>query len=229
MGRLCSMLAALVAYLCVGTILTQAIGLGYLWSAGKLDRDKLFQMLAVVHGVELPEKQEEQRVKDEPFAGPQPSFEDFERMRKTRARYLELKTEALTKGLHQLQFNREQYTQDLGRYERIRQDFNRELARLNRDAQSEGVAAVRLIWENIKPKLAKEQIMQMVDQGELDDVVVILSQMPIGKRAKIVSVFTTDRELAVMDELMRKIRQGEPEINAIDETLQKTAPNQQPE
>jgi len=229
MGRLISMFAALIAYLCVGTIVTQSIGVGYLWWAGKLDRDKVFQMLAVVHDVDLEAIQEAKRVKEDPEAMPQPSFEEFERTRKIRARYIELKSEALAKGLQQLRFNREEYTQDIDRYERLRQDFKKELARLSNDAQSEGFAAVRLIWENIKPKLAKEQIMQMVEQGELEDVVVILSQMPIGKRAKIVSAFTTDQEIATMDEIMRKIRQGEPEITVIDDTLEKTAPNKKPE
>ncbi len=226
MRRLAGMLTALVTCLCVGTILAQAIGFGYLWGTGQIDQNKLLRMLAIAQDVDLTAlEQAQQKVKEIPDAPAEPSFEEFERSRNVKARYLELKQDALTKGLDQLRFAREQYSEEKDRYERVKNDFKAELAKMSGGAKSEGIAAVRLIWENIKPKLAKEQIMQMVEQDEIEDVVVILSDMPIGKRAKIVSTFTSDKEVAVMDEIMRLIRQGAPEITLIDDTLDKTGTN----
>ena len=85
-------------------------------------------------------------------------------------------------------------------------------------ALSTGRENVRTIWENIKPKQAKEQIMEMIDKQEMNEVVTIFVAMPIAKRAKIVSEFKTAEELQKLDEIMRLIRQGVPEVNLIDKT-----------
>ncbi len=76
-----------------------------------------------------------------------------------------------------------------------------------------------MIWENIKPKQAKEQILKMLDNQEMNEVVTILSGMPIGKRAKIVGEFKTPEETEKLDEILRLIRCGVPEVNLIDKTL----------
>lgn len=226
MRRLGGILLALVAYLSIGSMLSLAGGAGYFWANGKLDRDKLVEMLAIVQDVNLQSLEPaRQKVKEDPDSKGESSFEDYERSRKIKTRYLELKSEALAKGLDQLRFAREEYSLDKSRYELVKNDFMTELEKMSGGAKSEGIAAVRMIWENIKPKLAKEQIMQMIEEDEIEDVVVILSDMPISKRAKIVSAFTTEQEFAVMDEIMRLIRQGAPEITLIDETLDETEHN----
>ena len=53
---------------------------------------------------------------------------------------------------------------------------------------------MQLIWENIKPKQAKEQILQMIDSNEQDAVVAILTKMSISKQAKIIGEFKTPEE-----------------------------------
>jgi hypothetical protein len=217
---------ALAAYLCVGTMFSLLIGAGYLWTSGKMNADKAFEMLALLHDVELhPKADAEKNAQSAAGASPQPSFEDLLRRSKVESRQLELKLQAVTQGLKQLRFVRDEFTQDKERYERIKKDFQAELAKMRGGAKAEGFANVRLIWQNIQPKLAKEQIMQMIEQDEIEDVVVILSDMPIRTRAKIVSAFTTDEEVAAMDEIMRLIREGSPEITAIENTLNQTQQN----
>ena len=58
----------------------------------------------------------------------------------------------------------------------------------------------------------------MIDKQEMNEVVTILVAMPIAKRAKIVSEFKTPDELQKLDEMLRLIRQGVPEVNLIDKT-----------
>ena len=60
--------------------------------------------------------------------------------------------------------------------------------------------------------------MEMIDKQEMNEVVTILVAMPIAKRAKIVSEFKTAEELQKLDEMLRLIRQGVPEVNLIDKT-----------
>ena len=65
-----------------------------------------------------------------------------------------------------------------------------------------------LIWENIKPKLAKELILKMIDADEKEEVVGIFASMPIPKQAKIVSEFKTEDEQKKLDDILRRIREG---------------------
>lgn len=225
MRRIFGITTALAVYLCVGTMLSLLIGAGYLWTSGKLNPDKALEMLALLHDVELRPANAAKETKSASGAAARPSFEDQLRRSKVESRQLELKLQAVTQGLEQLRFARDEFTQDKERYERIKKDFQTELAKMGGGAKAEGFANVRLIWENIQPKLAKEQIMQMIEQDEIEDVVVILSDMPIRTRAKIVSTFTTDEEVAVMDEIMRLTREGSPEITAIEKALERTQQN----
>ena len=57
-----------------------------------------------------------------------------------------------------------------------------------------------------------------IDPGEIEDVVVILTEMPRSKQARIVGQFTDPEEAEAMDEVLRLIRQGEPKISLIDRT-----------
>ncbi|HMO83718.1 MAG TPA: hypothetical protein PKC18_02235, partial [Lacipirellulaceae bacterium] len=43
----------LVAYLCVGTVISATVGYGYLRHTGRLDDDVMFRMVALVQGVDL--------------------------------------------------------------------------------------------------------------------------------------------------------------------------------
>jgi hypothetical protein len=206
----------LFAYACVATILAQALGAAYMWRTGKLSRDKLFQMLAIVHDVPLSDGSD-RRSSDEDSRS-QSSFDEIEQQRAVRARLLELKQQFLDKGLEQVRFERLQLSEDKTRHQRIKMAFEEKLAALRDRTLIDGYSNVRLIWENILPKQATQQIMKMIEADEIEDVVVILSDMPISKRAKIVKAFTSPEQIEAMDEILRLIRKGAPQSTLIDET-----------
>jgi hypothetical protein len=211
-------LLALIGYLCVGTVVSAALGGGYLWYSGKLDDEKVFRVLAMLHNVDLnPEKTSAQRDKQGDALGTM-SYEDIEEARKVKSRVLELKMQSLGKGLSQVAFERDELTKDKERYVLLRASFEQRLKELEAETEAKGYANVRLIWENIAPKKAKEQILKMVEAGEMADVVHILSEMPIGKRAKIVSQFSTQEESEVLDQLLRMIREGGAVSSLVHET-----------
>lgn len=125
---------------------------------------------------------------------------------------------ALKTSMERVQYAQKVLTEDKDRYERLKTAFEEQLGALRDGAKSTGRENVRLIWENIKPKLAKEQILQMLEANEINEVVAILSAVPIARRAKIISEFKTPAETAKVDEILRLIRQGVPETNLIDKT-----------
>lgn len=218
MGRLLGMIAALVAYLSVATVLAAASGLVYLRASGKLDAQKLAHVVALLQGLEIPDKQPEKQAEEKALDSEQPSYDDREKTRQLHSRALEMRELALKSGLERIRFEQRVLTEEKDRYERLKVAFEEQLAALRDGAKSSGRENIRLIWENIKPKLAKEQILEMLEANEINEVVAILSAVPIAKRAKIVSEFKTPDETGKLDEILRLIRQGVPETNLIDKT-----------
>ena len=110
-------------------------------------------------------------------------------------------------------------TMDLDQIKRLQTGFNNRLDTLQEQLTLEGIAQQRQIWSKIEPTLAKEQIMNMVDADEIDDVVVLLTDMPVSTQAKIISEFQLDnpKERDAMDEILRKIRKGLPAVTLIED------------
>jgi hypothetical protein len=95
-------------------------------------------------------------------------------------------------------------------------NFDAKLAALNGDAMSAGVDEVRRTLETVKPKQAKQFIVEMLDRKEIDDVVTLLSGMADAKRAKIIGEFKTPGDLDKISEVLRRIREGEPSSSLSD-------------
>jgi len=220
-------LISLFGYLCVAMVVSASAGGVYLWTSGKLNAGKVFKMLAVVHDVEVDTEKADDKKEKQENALKTLSYEDIEDARKVKSRVLELKMQSLGKGLSQVAFEREALTKDKERYLLLRTSFEQRLMELQAETETKGYANVRLIWENVAPKKAKEQILKMVEAEEMEDVVHILSEMPIGKRAKIVSQFSTPEETEVMDKLLRMIRQGGAVSSLVHETQNDSQNDQQ--
>jgi hypothetical protein len=219
MGKLIGMLVTLATYFCVATILAATVSLGYLRLQGTVTDDKVQKILAVLRGEELESANSEKPLDKQDADPEQPSYEDREQSRDLRARNLELREQALNSRLDLVRSEQRTLAIDRDRHERLKTAFKDQLASLRDVTLSSGRENVRLIWENIKPKQAKEQILQMLTAGEINEVVAILSAMPIDKRAKIVSEFKTADDATKLDEILRLIREGVPEANLIDKTL----------
>jgi hypothetical protein len=218
MGRILGMIAALIAYLSVATVLAAGAGFVYLRANGKLDEQKLARIVALLQGLEVTEKTPEKTEETKDQDSEQPSYDEREKARQLHSRQLEMRELALKSGLERIRFEQRVLTEEKDRYERLKLAFEEQLAALRDGARSSGRENIRLIWENIKPKLAKSQILEMLQAQEINEVVAILSAVPIAKRAKIISEFKTPEEEAKLDEILRLIRQGVPETNLIDKT-----------
>ena len=218
MGKLLGGVGALVSYCCVASIITLVGGAAYLRSSGQLSDEKMAQVLAAAQGVSLAAPHVEPAKQEEDKSTEQPSFDEREHARELIGRQLEMREQALKTGVERIRFEQRELTEEKERYLRLKTAFDEQLASLRDGALLNGRENVRLIWEHIKPKQAKEQIMQMLEDQEITEVVSILSTMPIAKRAKIVAEFKTPEEAAKLGEILRLIRQGVPEVNLIDKT-----------
>ncbi len=224
MRRILSLLATLILCLCVGTTLTAAGGVAWGWMQGYWDRDRVTRAVAALHGVELASA----AAPTEASAGAGPAH-DLEALKARARRDVELREQAVQAGISQLRFLQEKLDADRTRYDQLWAGFQSQLQSLREGAIAAGRNNVREIWENIRPKQAKDQIIEMLKEEKgIDEVVSILTQMPIDRRAKIVGEFKTEEEKEKMTEILRLIRDGLPDVKMIDDAaakLQEAKPN----
>ena len=65
--------------------------------------------------------------------------------------------------------------------------------------------------QTLEPEQAKLFLMEMLDKQETEDVVILMATMDERKRAGIIEAFQTPDEIAKIAEVLRLIRQGQPE------------------
>ena len=219
--RLIGGLGALVVYFCVATVLAQTTLTVYLASTWGIDRSRLVQMLAIAQGVDLFALKEEAKNDDDIIAPEQVSFEQILEQRAKNVHHLQLREQALRDGLSQLSFEQRKLIEEKKRYKQLRQVFEEQLLAQQEGAVADGRDEVRRILESAKPKQSKELLVQMLQNDETDAVVRMLVGMPDVKRAKILSEFKTPNELVQLGEVLKRIREGYPNVSLPEDTSQK--------
>ncbi len=207
MGRLFSFVGGCLMYLCIGTILSVFVFFSVAWVKGYLNSEKVAGVIAVLRGDISPATAK----KDDATSEPQPktlSFEELDQRRTTFTRHLELREQAVQNAIDQLTGERERLLKEKKSFEMLVSDYRKQIKDADAGRAKKGYEDVRLIWENIKPKLAKELILKMIDADEKQEVVGIFASMPIPKQAKIVSEFKSEDEQKKLDEILRMIREG---------------------
>jgi hypothetical protein len=221
MGRLLGILSTLFVFLCVGTVIALAIIMGYAATHGYLDKEKLLRIADVARGIEFAAPPLEQANK-QAESPDQPSFDDIERHRGIKARNLELREAAVQNGMDRIRFEQKKLEDQVSRYDLLRKAFNDKVLDVDKaKAIKEGQDKIRSIWENMKPKQVKDQILQMIDGGEMTEVVSILSSVATNKQSKIIAEFKTDDEIKKLDEILRLIRHGVPDVLPIDDARER--------
>lgn len=215
-GRMIGVVAALIAAICVATVAAEALLLGFLYSRGRLDVPTVLRVVAAANGIEMLATRPVEG--QSPDSGEEVSLEAMARARALKSRDLELREQSLGENLAVTKIEYNKLIEEKDRYERIKTAFRAQLDELRGGVLANNRETARLILENMKPKQAKDQILRMVKDGEVNDVVMLLSLMPTAKRAKIIGEFKTDDESQTLAEVLKLIREGVPETKLIDET-----------
>jgi hypothetical protein len=209
----------LLVYFCAATLLAQVIIFAYLWSTWQVDREKVIQMLAIAQGIDLLEAQQEFEDSQQKVPPEQLSYQDWIDQRATMFRDLELRELALNKALTRLKLDQRQLADEQLAHRQSVADFEARLLALSEGAEAQGRQTISRILESIKPKQAKELILDMLDNDEIDEVVVIFGDMTESKRAKILAEFETAPEVEKISEVLRLLRQGDPTASTAEAAL----------
>jgi hypothetical protein len=223
-GKLLRLMGLVVASLSIGTVLAEAVGLGYCWSNGWLEQSRMERWLAVAQGkarIVLPEEEK----KDEgPDRSQAVALVDVARARAIKSRDFELREQSLQNQVEEFQLDQTKLADERSRYKQVKVAFEKQLDDLRAATLSNDAETTRQIIENMKPKQAKEQIVIMMDAGSMKDVVALVSAMAPAKRAKLLAEFKTPEENERLAKILTLIRTGQPELTLIDDATNQLQP-----
>jgi hypothetical protein len=207
----------MIAYLCIGTILAQCIIAGYAVMRGHLTRQKLADMLAVARGATL-STAERALIEKQVQPANMLSVEERDQQQTTKARHLELREQAVKNALEQIASERDKLLKERQTFDMLVADFRKLKEETENRKLARGEEEARAILENIKPKQAKALILKMIEADEKEEVVAILSAMPIAKQRKIIEEFKDEEDLKKFDDILRRIRERTAAPVAVNES-----------
>ena len=226
-GRLLRTLVGTLLYFCAATVIAEGVVAAYLVTSLHIDRRRLAQVVAVVRGVDLSTAREN-RPKELESSSEQVSYEQVLEARAMKTRNLEIREQALTGSLKQLDFEQGRLAEEKAAFQKLKGGFEQNLATIKKQTLDAGWEENRQALLSVKPKQAKALILQMLEKNELEEVVALMAPMPETRLAKIISEFKQADEAQKIDEILRRIRHGEPITDAAEKVQQQLgAPKEQ--
>jgi hypothetical protein len=206
--RIIQLLFALIAYLCVATMITLALGIGYLWQTDRLNDEKVFRMVALLHDVELHQPSEAQMNAGDDVPAEEPSLDDVFKHQQIQDRNFEVKMLALQRGRQEYDHRLEQLKEQTDRYDRLAQEWQSRLKKEQELTTHENLAKVVAQLEQLKPIQGKAMFMAWIDEGRIDDAILLMGKMSESKLKKILQNFETEEELDKLHEIHKRIIGG---------------------
>lgn len=204
------LIGALIGYLCTAAVITLALGVGYLWSTNRLDDERMFRMVALLHDVDIDRIQNES---ESETAGEvpeeEPSPEDVEWQRQVLARNHELKAEALKRNklIFDASYNR--LVTDRKRFDEIASKLETRLKQDGELASKKNLDQVVHILELQKPDQGKDELLQILEEDNgIEDAIKIINKMSQAKLKKIVQQFQTPEEKEKLHTMLGVMLQG---------------------
>ena len=219
LARLFDIAAGALVYCLAATFVAELIVAAYVWSVWDLDKERMARALAVARGIEPPVTPVRQAVDEAPPE--EVSYEAIADRRARAFRDLELREQAVTSALARLETERRALADERAQQQQWSKQFAAELASLKEGAEAEGRDVVRSTLESLRPSQAKQQIMEMLEAGEMNVVVVLLTGMSTDARAGILAEFKTPDEAERLAEILRQIREGAPEAPLADRAAER--------
>ena len=205
MTRLVQLLFGLIAYVCVATMITFALGLGYLWHTDQLNDEKVFRIVALLQDVELHQPGEVPEQSSDEVPPEEASLEDVTHHQQLQERNFEVKLLALQRGRQDYDHRLQELEVKTDRYNRLAQEWQSRLKKQEELTNQENLAKVVSQLEQVKPDNGKALLMLWINEGRMDDAILLMSKMSESSLKKILQKFETDEELEKLHEIHRRI------------------------
>jgi hypothetical protein len=205
MGKIIDLLFGLIAYVCVATVITLALVLGYMWHNDQLSNEKVFRLLAVMQDVDLQQIAAVEKKSPDDVPPQELSLNEVMHHQQVQDRNFEVKQLALQRGKQVYDDALQKLNVKIQRYDRLAQDLQSRLKQEQEAATQQNVAKVVNQLEQVAPEVGKEQLKMWIAEKKMDDAIMLMSKMSENKLAKILKTFETDEELAQLHEIHERI------------------------
>lgn len=222
-------LGSFLFYFGVATFLAEVIILAIWYREGKLHNFTAQELFAVIYGVD-----QQSLLEIQENISPSKTFEpfDLEDLYQARTSILldfDLREASLEKANMDLDYFETALKREVRAYDKERTNFESELTKQLGIRADENLVRLRDTLANIEPFQAKEQLVKMMRAAEAtanqldaqeirNDVVVIVKTLSMDRRKKIIAEFQSPEERKLLQEIMRDIREGIPELPLIRAT-----------
>jgi hypothetical protein len=210
---------ALIGYVCTATVIALAIGLVYLWQTDRLNDDKAFRIVALLQDVDLNQIANAQTKSTDDIPAEELSLEDVTRQQQVLDRNFEVKKLALERGRQEYDRRLQHIKEQTARYDRLAQEWQARLKEQEQLVSQENVAEVVRNLEQVKPDIGKDLLRRWIEEGRIDDVILLMNKMAESKLAKVLKKFQTPEELDELHAIHQRIISGGQEKSQLDKAL----------
>lgn len=220
---LLSRLFTVLAFFSIATVLAEAGLLAVLWKRGSLNAHTAQNLLTVAYDVPVREIYDELALKAQPVKREMVSFSEVQEARMLTSLDLDLRQMSSDKGYLDLAELRASLDKEDSRYTLVRDSFKLQWANLQKGVTDSATRDLQYQIESLQPKAAKDQLLRILDSPNLtadsamNHVVAIFKGMALDKRKKIVAEFK-DNDSQRLQDILRQIRLGMPEVNVLRDT-----------
>lgn len=222
-------LLATIGYTAVATVISASLWLGYLWQSERLTDERLFRIVALVHGIDL--KQTIEGVELDVAETPQeePSIAEAERLREIAFRNQEVRLASLARGRAEFDHSLAELVKETNRFDEMARELQQRLEEESAETANDGVKAVVRDLKSASATQGKELLLQMLDRGgsdpeakqaAMDDVIRLINTMPPNTWADILRKFKDD-DLRRLHELQVQQLEGGPKKRVLDDALRR--------
>jgi len=211
-----AMLLRAFGAICIGTVLTQIILMGYFVWRGTFNADSGTKIIAMLNGIDISGEQLV-RIMNRSDASEQPDFEEILEARTMSSLDMDLKLRSQRTFDDELTKKAVELREKEVRFDQRREAFDRKLEEVEKGAQEEGMKEVIRTLQSLASDQAKDQLMKIYADQEIDDVVNIIQGIPMNTRKDILAEFTTPDEAEKLHLILKRIGDGMPTTQLIDE------------
>ncbi len=220
---------SLIGYTAVATVLTALLGFGYLWQADRLDDEKMFRIVALIHDINLDSVSKETETTDTEIPGEEPSLAEVKRLREIALRDFEAKENSLQRGRREFDHMLRQLTESRNRIDSIARELEERIKRESELTDQESVKSVVRDLSSVKSERAKELLLKILNDGGRDiarrkesmgTVIRLMNAMPSKTLTGILKRFQTEAELDQLHEIHNLMLNGGPIKAELDKVLQ---------
>lgn len=220
MNTIVRILFPLIGYFCVATVITITAGYGYLRSNGSINDETMFQLISLIHGVDLDEIAEASKTDEHDVPPEEISYDDHQMYLRMNILHLQSKQNDIEKNIEDFRAERTQLASEIAYFSQFRDEVETYLKLKLDEAKAAGLAGVREHWKNLNAKKQTKQLLKrMIQNGQMDTVIDILNGLNPNTVKEILKTLDTEEDLDILEQIEQQMLSGGPEADFIESKL----------